>query len=407
MMRTPKLSGTEFASALEKLLTTMIPKTIVEHDESGLEMVLRAIDQLLEERFIEGIRSKHRTLYEIEQTTELIKMHQQRLNVEQRAVVRFSENFIRSFATPNNKCFDTAQVLFGKIRSTIAKLKEVFKKTTPIDRTQLPQGVEAPSVFDKSPLGHGEYVPDMFGLESFPPKVLELYCALDTMFSSASGTLGLCHLMIEMEEKTRGDIVQLRQIYKESCDELLGTVKAASSFIASSVELPENELENLRQEAGSDEEELFLKRGYHSVNKEVMTQYLIIKTIKQARNEGLTDQEAFWFRDRKEKAFLVRKVFENFDSIKDVEGQKGHLSKEVVLEFIKWCGIKNEREEKKFYLTFVVPNYTSKGNYKVLGWSTLSGLRQELKEEGVTDEKLATDFEKRLEIIFTKEELAA
>lgn len=73
----------------------MIPRTIVEHDKSGLEMVLEALDELLQERFVEGIKNKHRTLYEIEQTTEMVKMYQHRVNIEAKSVVKFSENFIR------------------------------------------------------------------------------------------------------------------------------------------------------------------------------------------------------------------------------------------------------------------------------------------------------------------------
>ena len=174
----------------------MIPRTIVEHDKSGLEMVLEALDELLQERFVEGIKNKHRTLYEIEQTTEMVKMYQHRVNIEAKSVVKFSENFIRQFATDNNQCFSTAQVLFGKIKSTIAGLKQVFYKTTTTDRRQLPEGVEPPLVFDKSPLGHGEYTPDMYGLESFPQPVQDLYRALDTLFSTSSAVLALCHLMI-------------------------------------------------------------------------------------------------------------------------------------------------------------------------------------------------------------------
>jgi len=104
----------------------MIPKTVVEHDQSGLEMVIGAMAELQQTRFIEGIKSKHRTLYEVEQTTEMVRLYQARVNIEARALVRFSETFIRQFATENNKCFETAEVLFGKIRSTIAGLKKIF-----------------------------------------------------------------------------------------------------------------------------------------------------------------------------------------------------------------------------------------------------------------------------------------
>ena len=108
--------------------------TIVEHDDSGLLMVLDALDELREDRFIEGIRSKQRSHYEIMQMTEYIKERQHRINMEANALTRFSENFIRQFATDNNRCFNTAEKLFGKIRSTIAGLKEVFRQMTPTDR---------------------------------------------------------------------------------------------------------------------------------------------------------------------------------------------------------------------------------------------------------------------------------
>lgn len=373
----------------------MIPKTIVEHDKSGLEMVLDAMDDLLEEKFIEGIKNKHHNTYEIEQTTEMVGIYQHRVNIEAKALTRFSERFIRSYATENNKCFNTAEVLFKKIRSTIASLKKVFYKTTPVDYTQLPEGVEPPTVYKKSPLGHGDYTPDVFGMESFPKEVKNLYHAIDTLFSTSSVMLALCHEMIEKEEETRNDIVQLRQIYKESCEELLGAVKAASEFMVSTQELPENELEQLREKAGSDEDERFLKRGYHTCDKGVLTQYLIIKTIKQARNEGLTEIEAYYWRKNHDKALKVRRLVDKFDLIDDVKGQANSLSSMVIVEFLKWCGVP-ESQEKQLYLRYFVPKYIVNGKYKPLGWNTISGKRKELKEMGDTDEKLANDFLRRL-----------
>ena len=356
----------------------MIPNTIVEKDDSGLIMVLNALDGLLEEKFIEGIRSKHRTLYEIEQTHEMIKIYQHRVNIEAKAVTRFSESFIRSYATQNNKCFDTAQVLFGKIQSTIKCLKEVFHKTTSIDRRHLPDGVDAPSVFEKSILSHGEYTPDAFGMSSFSQSVNELYKSLDTLFSTSASILLLCRLMIEEEARMREDPVQLRQIFKESCDELLDSVKSAAAFITDTQDFPENELEKLRKKAGKNVDK-FLKEGYHTVDKKVMIQYLIIQAIRNARNEGLTDTEAFFWRKNPKKALMVRKVIENFDSIPMVEGQKGHLSSNVLVEFLKWCGVQGSLETI-LYKDYFVPNYIVHNKLKPLGWNTVSGRRKELKE---------------------------
>ena len=377
----------------------MIPSTIVEHDSSGLEMVLDAMDELLEEKFIEGIRNKHHDVYEIKQNAEQVKIYQHRMNIEANALTRFSEKFIRSFATPNNKCFNTAETLFSKIKSTISSLKKVFYKTTARDYTQLPEGVESPSVFNKSPLGHGDYTPDVFGLESFPKEVQELYQAIETLFATATTMLALCHLMIEEEDKTRNDIVQLRQIYQESCNELLGAVKAASTFCTTTEEMPENELEERRKKIGSDNDERFLKAGYHSVDKEVMTQFLIMKTIREARHEGLTDIEAFFWHKDREKALQVRKIVENFDFVDEVLGQSNSLSSIVMVEFLKYCDVP-ESLEKQLYTQYFLPKYLSKGKHKPLGWNTISGKRKEVKEMGDTNEKLANDFKKRLSAIF-------
>ena len=387
-------------------LDIMILKTVVEHDKSGLEMVLDAMNELLEEKFVEGIKNKHRTLYEIKQMTELLGIYQHRINIKSNAVSKFAETFIRSFATPNNRCFNTTEELFTKIKSTIASLKDVFYKTSATDRTQLPEGVEVPTVFERSPLGHGNYTADVFGLSSYPKEVQDLYNALETMFSSATSTLALCHMMIEQEDTTRNDIVQLRQIYKESCNKMLEAVNAATAFITSSQELPENEMEKLREKAGSEDNEKFLKSGYHNYDKKIMTQYLIIKTVKQARNEGLTEQEAFFWRKNHKKALLVRKVIDNFDKIKDVEGQKGSLSSRVLVEFLKWCGV-NESIETQLYKYYFQPKYSTKGKFKPIGWNTISGRRKELIDLGATGESLAKDFEKRLENVLTLQELAA
>lgn len=379
----------------------MIPNTIVEHDDSGLLMILGALDELTEKRFIEGIRSKHRSVYEIKQTTEMIGTYQHRMNMEANALTRFSETFIRQFATDNNLCFSTAERLFKKIRSTIASLKQVFHKMTPIDRKQLPEGVAAPSVFDKSPLGHADFTPDVFGLESFPQEVAELYKSIETLFALSSNMLALCHLMIEEEAKTRQDVVRLRQIFRDSCEELMSSVRAVSSIMAPAEELPENELEERRKKAGSDDDEKFLSEGYHSVNKQVLAQYLIIKTIREARNNGLTEAEAYFWRGNKEKALRVRYVIEHFDQVRDVEGQKGHLDSGALVEFLKWCGVP-ECQEIRLYKQYFVPTYSAKGHLKLLGWSAISGKRKEQKGTSPYPEfvkRQAQLFENRLSAI--------
>ena len=371
-------------------------------------MVIDALNGLKEERFIEGISNKHHTLNEIADMADMVEAYQKRVNIEARRLVEFSEHWIRDYATTNNKCFGTAEVLFKKIQSTLKSLAEVFHDTMRIDRRRLPSGVEAPSVFDRSPLSSDEYQTQLFGLETFPEAVQKLYHAFETLFTTSAQSLALCHQMIEKEEETRNDIVQLRQIYKESCEELLDSVKSVARFILPTQELPENEIEKRRQKAGSEESVQFLKEGYHRHEKEELRQYVLFKCQRECRNNGLTDKEAFYWKKDHAKGLRVRYVVEHFDDVKGVEGQKGSLSSRVLVEFLKWCGVASESLEKELYEDYFKPTYLAKGKLNPLGWNTISGKRKELKETwGFTDAGLVSEFEKLLPDSFPNESMTA
>ena len=141
--------------------------TIVEKDDKTLLEIIDMLEQFEKDKFIAGLQMRHYSLFQIEQTLDMVRSYQARMNMEARALSKFSENFIQQFATDNNKCFKEAQRYFNRIRSTLFALKKVFQMTCRKSMTQLPEGTEDPSVFDRSPLGRGAYTVDMYGLASY------------------------------------------------------------------------------------------------------------------------------------------------------------------------------------------------------------------------------------------------
>lgn len=382
----------------------MTTTTIVERDESGLVTVLDALDKLSEERFIEGIRCRLRDAYEIGQVTEHLKSFQCRLNIEHKALVRFSEDFIRLFATPNNKCFDTAQVLFFKIRSTLARVKEVFKEMTVIDRTPLPTGMPAPSVFEKSALVSDSTQLDLFGLESFPQEARELYSVIDTLFASASTALTLCHQMIEKEKEVREDPVLARQSYDATVKEILGTVRGLTKYVKPSQEWEDTEMDKSWRSTKS--EDTFYQQWYHVPDDRQLRLFVIRRDVEQAQYEGLTKEEKYFWREDRDKALRVRKVIEKFELVKGVEGQKGKLSSKVIVEFLKWCGV-TKRQEYRLYQEYFKKTYLASHpneHLKPIGWSTIDEERKNMEEKKHSNEWLAAKFESRLDAIFPKDQ---
>ena len=89
----------------ENSFKAMKYSTIVEKDDKTLLEIIDALNQFEKERFIAGIQARHYTLFQIEQTLDMVHVYQSRMNMEARSLMNFSETFIQQFATDNNKCF--------------------------------------------------------------------------------------------------------------------------------------------------------------------------------------------------------------------------------------------------------------------------------------------------------------
>ena len=84
-------------------------KTIVDKNESSLLQIIRAAESFNAGGFLESLRKRNLSTYEIEQLTFEVREHQQKMNREVRALVKFSETFLTSYATENNRCFETTE----------------------------------------------------------------------------------------------------------------------------------------------------------------------------------------------------------------------------------------------------------------------------------------------------------
>ena len=366
--------------------------TIVEKNDKTLLEIIDMLEQFEKDKFIAGLQMRHYSQFQIEQTLDMVRSYQARMNIEARALVNFSENFIQQFATDNNKCFKEAQRYFNRIRSTLCALKKVFQMTCRKSMAQLPEGTENPSVFERSPLGKGAYLLDMYGLASYNDVVQQLYHEMETLLTGATATLALCHQMIENEEMIREDSELLKSIYQNSCQQLMGSVREYADMMEAPEHLPETELNKRRRKARSMDD--FLRAEYHNVATQEFKKFVWLEAVRQGRNNGLTEEETFLWPNNHEKVQAVRWAIENFDMM-DVEGQLGKLDSVSMVYFLKWCGVERVKE-KRLYQYFCD---TYKGKFHPLVWSSISKERKEQRERGVTDRGAAATFQRMLDAV--------
>ena len=366
--------------------------TIVEKDDRTLLEIIDMLEQFEKERFIAGLQMRHNSTFQIAQTLDMVRSYQSRLNIEARALVNFSESFIQQFATDNNKCFKEAQRYFNRIRSTLCALKKVFHVTCQRSMAQLPEGKEQPSVFERSPLGKGAYMVDMYGLTSYDDAVQQLYHEMETLLTTATATLALCHQMIENEAMIREDMDLLKSIYQNSCQQLMGSVREYADMMEAPEQLPETELNKRRRQARSMDD--FLRAEYHNVAKQEFKKYVWLEAVRQGRNDGLTEEETYLWPNNHEKVEAVRWAIKNFDMM-DVEGQLGKVDSVSMVYFLKWCGVEKAKE-KRLYQYFCD---TYRGRLQPLVWSSVSKERKEQRERGVTDRGVAATFQRMIDAV--------
>ena len=367
----------------------MLYNTIVDKDEQGLLMILRAAEKFNEDRFLEGIHQRCYTAEDIQQAIDQVRAYQARLNTEARALVCFSHTFLQEYATDNNKCFETAHALFNRIRSTISASRKVFKKTCPIIRKRQPQQAGRPSVFLRSVLARGECPQDMFGLLSYEESVQTLYSELQAFFTIIITTLGLCRYMIRTEQAIREDGDRCAQIYRDCEKKVMGGVRELTKFLSTTKALPESELAERKAKARSMKD--FYKENYHKWDTGQFRMLVALEVLNKGHNAGLTDLEALLWSDDHAKALRVREVVARFDELDNVEGQKGKLNSGTLVSFLKWCAVDADKE-KKLYEEYFCKEYH--GRYQALRWNGVSQERKNRKELGVSDESMAEDFER-------------
>jgi len=367
-------------------------RTIVEKNESSLLQIIQAVESFNIGGFLESLRRRNLSTYEIDQMADEVRMHQIKMNREVKALVRFSETFLISYATENNRCYETAEQLFNRIRSTISGARKVLRKTCPRRMRRQPEGKEQPLFYLRSMLTVGSHTGDLFGIESFECSVQQLFHEMTTFFATVLSTLALCHRMIVSEREIRQDADRCLDIYNDTCAKLMDEVNQMSRWLGDVKDLSENTLLTRKRQARS--EKAFARENYHLYTPAELKQMLMIEVLRQGQNDGLTEEEVLFWPNDHEQALKVRRVIPLIDQL-DAEGLKGKMDSGLIIEFLKWCKV-DSKLEKRLYQYFCRAYKEQGGRLQMLGWSSISQVRKDRRDRHISDEEQAASFERLL-----------
>ena len=381
----------------------MLYSTIVQRDEKGLNQIYEAAQEFEELNVLEAILDCNFNKRKLEQTLNLVRMYQMRLNIESAELVAFSESFIEQYATDNNKCFRVALKLVRKIGTTITGSMKIFRKFCPIVRNRL-EGTFVP-VLDYTKLTNRKYSDQFFGAEVYTELVQTLLHELATFFYHLVSVLKVCKDMIRKEEEVRGDFAKLKKIWDKSCAEVMKGVVEISAAFGSVQLVSEEELQQRRRNARPMSE--WLGAEYHNHDKSWIRKEAYIQRIIAGHIDGLDETAAqLWAHDH-DWGIMVCRTMKQLDELglgfkkTKNKAKKGKYDSMDLVFFIKWSKVSwvdengkkvNEENEKKFYLYFC-KQY--KGEYELPTWQAVCRQRAYCEQELTLDEMTAA-FERHL-----------
>ncbi len=362
-------------------------------------MIINAAAQFDESRFLEGLRLGRFTAIEIQDMTSRVRFYKERLEIEGRHLAAYSESFLKDYATDNNECFETAKSLFNRLRSTISASRKMFKKTCHIIRRRQPSMAVAPSVYKRSAFaGYGVNL-DLFGLKSFDDSVVELYETLKSFFTLVIMNLALCHRVLRDEKIAKADAAFCKDSYNESIRKSLSTAWVIKKSMEQVRMLPFSELAERKRNARSEDE--FYKENYHQWNRGEFAMAKAVELLREAQNNGMTEEEMALWPKNSEKVMQVREAITLLDRMDDIEGNSGKWNSKIIVYLMKWSGV-GEKNEKLFYEKYLCNEYKQKGGRLTpLHWGAIFAERKKLKNL-MSDESLANKFAKLLEAVKQK-----
>lgn len=327
-------------------------------------MIIEAAKKFEQGKYLDAIYNCRLKKEDILGIAEYVKEYKARLSREHLALAKFALTFNNEYATENNKCFDSAEKLFGKIRSTICSSKRIYKRFCRTVRKRSPPAAPlGPSVFKRSELVNDYFSEQFFGIETYDECVKNLYEQLEDFFIELLKCLALCRMIIMEESTIRHSPERCMNIYRDCYDKMVNNSRMMVRAFKECKMVPNSEFEERKKNAVSLRD--FICSNYHMYD---LSQFQMHVVVSELRKDGsMTDVEKILFGpNNKEFAEKAKLVIQHFDELENNAHKGKHKNKHsayCVASFMLWCGVGITLDDKVKMFVEDYFNNTYKGEY--------------------------------------------
>lgn len=316
------------------------------------ESMLELIDMLSipsPDRFVAYLKLRHCSELDIAIMLADLRRGLALVNGESMRLAKLELTYNLDFAVPDNQRFVTAQLLFNRLRSSIAIIRREVKKSCPIIRKQPHNPNLHPSIFERSVLTKGSCARDLFGISLFDDNVQALYYEQQALFANVILSLAICARVIKEEKRVAANPDLCVERLEDQCNRLIDEMK---HIVTANSNMPKSEIQNLIEQMGKRE---YAYQNFHKASLQAMIAYAQDRARMKDQQYELPANTSFLFHDvNKAKDALL--LINHFDELMP-DNRKMNTGLKIRL-YCNWCcGGKNDNPKEK-YMTHLVTNYS-------------------------------------------------
>lgn len=310
-------------------------------------------------------------------------------------VKKYETTFNQEYATDHNEYYNSVELALRKIRSHIAPLKTVLRKTCPRHHPNKNVcqrfNIASKSIYNESMLGITYYQNDIFGISNYPDEVMGLHTELKKFFRAENECFIICRSIIEEENNIRnnpGKAEYLLDKYRrEAYKRLSSTIMLITDDI---IEMLKNITPAYNRYKMFASEEAFAAEEFHKHNIPDMDHLCLIEL--QEKGEEFTNEQYALFGKAPDTIRKVNRVISFFDEVLPENFQKKKLG-EYQYMFCMWAAPNNIKAINNYFLAHY------HGQYKLRQYAGVSKHSKDYNKNSPA----VTEFIRRINIKLASE----
>ncbi len=278
-------------------------------------------------------------------------IREQNLKLQRQKVYLFSycKNCNKVYALPDNKMVDTSARLSHKMRSGIRGIKDTTKSFCKRSRRKLKPGQAPPQAIDRTLLATESYIKDLFGLETYPNSVKDLFVEIVEFFNCMNECLMEAHRTLADERETRKDERQCLELLEQACqksyqeqilfiDEMENNPAFRDVLLKSNTFMPNDDNQMLKDIANSDEKSMgsVATRYYHNCTPQDVSKITIYRAITEANGDPNLMMCMSLFNCDAAKAKQINESISIFDTLLPEKCKRNKIPAIYLHIFMKW-----------------------------------------------------------------------